>query len=121
MRQALIVDDSRAIRMILKRQLAGCGFEVSEAADGQAGLNTAKTLTSLDLAMLDVNMPIMDGFELLKEMRADPQFEEAKIVMVTTEIGAEQMIAALEAGANDYIMKPFTDEVIAEKLLLLGL
>lgn len=121
MRQALVVDDSKAIRMILGKQLANLGYEVSQAANGKEALQVAQTLSSLSLAMVDWNMPVMNGLDFVKALRADSQFGSVTVVMVTTETEFERVTAALEAGANDYIMKPFTDDVISEKLLLLGM
>ena len=120
MRNALVVDDSRAIRSILRKRLAALGFTVSEAGNGEEAIKVLHSTQSISLALVDWNMPVMNGFELLTKIRSDPAYNELVIVMVTTETETPQMMAALEAGANDYIMKPFTDEVIAERLLLLG-
>ena len=120
MRNALVVDDSRAIRSILRKRLTALGFTVCEAGNGEEAIKVLHSTQGISLALVDWNMPVMNGFELLKSIRSEPAYNELVVVMVTTETETPQMMAALEAGANDYIMKPFTDEVIAERLLLLG-
>jgi two-component system chemotaxis response regulator CheY len=123
MSKALVVDDSRTIRMILRRILTEIGIEVCEAGNGREALQqVAETdKTSIRLVLADWNMPEMNGFELLKELRRDPALSSVKIVMVTTEAELGHMASALEAGANEYVMKPFTKEILTEKLELIGL
>lgn len=104
--------------MILSRALRELGFQVWEAGDGETALESLERIFPIDLAMVDWNMPGMDGLELLKKLRSSPAYGELKIVMVTTESEAEQMSAALEAGANEYVMKPFTIEILIDKLRL---
>ena len=118
---AIVVDDSRAIRMILSRNLRELGFEVREAGNGSEALDKLSSGPPADLVMADWNMPVMDGLELLQKIRASPAFGKVPVVMVTTEAEADQMIAALQAGATEYIMKPFTKEILADKLRLAGL
>lgn len=119
--RALVVDDSRTIRSILGRYLKPLGFDVFDAADGKLALERLEEVGVVDLALVDWNMPHMNGFELVQALRADKQYDDMKIVMVTTETEIEQMMKALDAGANEYVMKPFTQEAIAEKLAMLGL
>ena len=119
--RAIVIDDSRAIRSILGGMLREMGFEVGEAVNGRDAMMHLKASDPPDLAMLDWNMPEMNGFELLVRVRAIPAFDSMRIVMVTTETETSQMVKALEAGANEYVMKPFTKEVIREKLQLLGI
>lgn len=121
LRKAIVVDDSRAIRTILRRSLGNLGFEVSEAGDGKQALETLEKSGPLDLALVDWNMPEMTGFELVQALRAKPNFDAMAIMMVTTETEASAVQRAVEAGANEYVMKPFTDDVLREKLLLMGL
>jgi two-component system, chemotaxis family, chemotaxis protein CheY len=122
MEQALIIDDSRAIRRILGTAMRGLGFEVAEACNGKEALETVKHLgPALKLVLVDWNMPEMNGLEFVTKLRADHRFDSAFIIMVTTETATEQMVKALEAGANEYIMKPFTKDVIEDKLRLLGI
>jgi two-component system chemotaxis response regulator CheY len=118
--RAIVIDDSRAMRGILKRILAGISFDVIEAADGREGLSRLAESGPQDLALVDWNMPNMNGFEFLKAIRADNAFASMVIVMVTTEVEMTQLSKALEAGANEYVMKPFTEEAMREKLALLG-
>lgn len=119
--RAIVIDDSRAIRSILGGMLREMGFEVGEAVNGRDAMMHLKASDPPDLAMLDWNMPEMNGFELLVRVRAIPAFDSMRIVMVTTETETSQMVKALEAGANEYVMKPFTRDVIREKLQLLGI
>lgn len=118
--KAIVVDDSRATRMILKRALSAQGFDVVEAGDGKQALEELQKTGPLDLALVDWNMPVMTGYELIKEVRAQKAMDRMAIMMVTTESEASQVQKALDAGANEYVMKPFTDQVLREKLLLLG-
>lgn len=121
MRRALVIDDSRTIRSILGKKLTQLGFKVSEAENGKVGLEVLRSTPSISLAMVDWNMPVMNGLEFVKSARAEAEWNNVTIVMVTTETETSQMLAALDAGANDYIMKPFTDEIIVERLMLLGI
>jgi len=118
---ALVVDDSRAIRMILSRTLRSLGYEVREAGDGREALATLGSGPLADLVMADWNMPVMDGLELLRRIRSSPLYCGVPVVMVTTEAEIDQMTLALQAGANEYVMKPFTKEILADKLRLAGL
>jgi two-component system chemotaxis response regulator CheY len=121
MRRALVVDDSRTIRSILSKKLVHLGFKVSEAENGQVALDLLRTAAPISLALVDWNMPVMNGLEFVKAVRSQASFDNVTIVMVTTETETCQMLAALDAGANDYIMKPFTDEIIVERLMMLGI
>lgn len=118
--RALVVDDSRAMRSILAKILARLGFEVLQAGDGIEALATLDTTSpQVQLVLSDWNMPEMDGLQFVKALRANPKFAEVVVVMVTTETHMEQMLTALSAGANEYIMKPFTAEMVEEKLRML--
>ena len=120
-KQALVIDDSRAMRMILARMLEDCGFEVIEAPDGRQALAQLSRLDSPTLATVDWNMPEMNGYEFVKAVRAEPEYSNVTLMMVTTETEMDQVVRALAAGANEYVMKPFTKDVILGKLELLGL
>jgi two-component system chemotaxis response regulator CheY len=121
MSKVLVVDDSRAIRTILSKILMRWGFEVCQACDGAEGLAVLeREHPNISLICVDWNMPNIDGFEFLKRVRSNDKFSNLLIVMVTTETHFEQMSRALAAGANEYIMKPFTDEIVGDKLRLLG-
>jgi len=119
--KALVVDDSKAIRSIIGKHLKALGFEVFEADSGVDALMQLKKMGGADIVLLDWNMPEMDGFEFLSRVRADDEFSELRVMMVTTESEMSQVAKALEAGANEYLMKPFTKEGLLEKLVLLGL
>jgi two-component system chemotaxis response regulator CheY len=118
--KALVVDDSRAMRSIIGKYLRELGFEVFEAASGMQALVDIRKIPGLSLVLVDWNMPEMDGCEFLQKVRTEPQFHDVPIMMVTTESEMEQVAVALEAGANEYLMKPFDKQGLLEKLLLLG-
>jgi two-component system, chemotaxis family, chemotaxis protein CheY len=110
------------MRLILKRIVGQIGFEVFEAEDGQAALDMLGTLDPLpNLALVDWNMPNMNGLEFVTAVRADPRYREITLVMVTTESEQSQIVRALAAGAHEYVIKPFTQGAMVEKLALLGL
>jgi len=119
--RVLVVDDSRAMRMIIGRSLKALGFEVFEAENGCDALERLRKTGPVDLAMVDWNMPEMNGYEFICAVRAIPEYADMRLMMVTTEAEASRMIKALEAGANEYIIKPFNKEAIFEKIRLLGL
>ncbi len=118
--RALIVDDSRATRTIIKRMLTDVGFEVVEATDGVDALRRLKEIGQADVLLVDWNMPEMNGYDLVCAIRGDRRYDKVPLMMVTSETEMGQMAKALAAGANEYVMKPFTKEVITEKLTLLG-
>lgn len=119
--RALVIDDSRAMRAILGKILKEIGFEVTDACHGREGLERLQQVGRPELALVDWNMPEMNGLEFIQAVRADHAYDEMRIMMVTTESEAGAMINALEAGANEYVMKPFTKDVILEKLVILGI
>ena len=118
---ALIVDDSRAMRLVLRQMLASLGFEVAEARHGREALTYLQMNPTTPVALVDWNMPEMNGLELVLAIRADAELAGVKLMMVTTETEMAHMQRALEAGADEYVMKPFSLEIIADKLRLLGL
>ena len=119
--RALIIDDSKAMRSILNRMLRGLGFEVLEAANGRQGLQRLQESGKVDLALVDWNMPEMNGLEFVRTVRAEQSYDGVLLMMVTTETETENVVRALAAGANEYVMKPFTPEVILEKLQIFGM
>ncbi len=122
MAKALVVDDSRAMRMILSSTLKGLGYEVGEAANGLEALRAVEAdPDGIRLVLADWNMPELDGLELVKRLRQDPRRAGLVVIMVTTETEFGAMTAALQAGANEYVMKPFTKEILRDKLALVGL
>jgi two-component system chemotaxis response regulator CheY len=119
--QALVVDDSRAMRAILTRLLDGLGFDVAQAGDGQEALEVLAGGVRPDVILVDWNMPVMDGLTFIKQCRAHEEYRDIVLMMVTTESEQVNIVRALAAGAHEYVIKPFTEDVIAEKLALLGL
>ena len=118
----LIVDDSRAIRRILGTTIRELGFEVAEAANGQEALDRLEDMEQpVRFMLVDWNMPKMNGLDFVLKVRENKRFAESSILMVTTETAVDQMVKALDAGANEYVMKPFTKEIIEDKLRLLGI
>ena len=119
--RALVIDDSKAMRCLLGRMLQGFGFEVLEAGNGREGLERLKENGTIDLALVDWNMPEMNGLDFIRRVRAEQSYDGVLLMMVTTETEKENVVRALVAGANEYVMKPFTQEVILEKLQIFGM
>lgn len=113
----LVVDDSSTMRRIIKNTLARLGYkDVLEGADGVEGWEAMDANPDVEMLITDWNMPEMNGLELVKKVRADERFKDLPIIMVTTEGGKAEVITALKAGVNNYIVKPFTPQVLKEKL-----
>lgn len=119
--KALIIDDSRAMRMLLRRIVKGLGFEVLEAGNGQEGLDVIASGELPDVALIDWNMPVMNGLEFVSAMRANSETRSVTLMMVTTESERTQIVRALAAGAHEYLIKPFTEDALVSKLEMLGL
>lgn len=119
--KALVVDDSRSMRAILSKQLRELGFQAAEASGGVEALRILTEQGPFELVLLDWNMPEMDGREVLTLIRSEPKYASTRVMMVTTESEMSQVSVALEAGANEYLMKPFDRDSLLEKLVLLGL
>jgi two-component system chemotaxis response regulator CheY len=119
--QALVVDDSRAMRTILTRLMTSLGFTVIQAGDGAEALALLDGGERPEVALVDWNMPVMDGLTFIKTCRANPDYRDIVLMMVTTESERSQIVRALAAGAHEYVIKPFTSETIAQKLEMLGL
>lgn len=118
----MVIDDSRAMRMILRRLMNQAGFTVVEAGDGLEALAALEQAEQTpDIALIDWNMPNMNGLEFVKAVRADRRHSSMTLMMVTTEAEQSQIVKALAAGAHEYVIKPFTADSIVEKLELLGL
>ncbi len=120
MKSCLIVDDSKVIRMVARRILEELQFDTLEAADGQEALDSCGQ-NMPDAVLLDWNMPVMDGLEFLRELRRMSGGETPIVVFCTTENDLDHIRKAMEAGANEYIMKPFDSEIIALKFAQVGL
>ena len=120
MKTCLVVDDSGVVRKIARRILEEIGFEVIEAEDGEQALEACKKSLP-DAVLLDWNMPVMDGYDFLGRLRRMPGGEEPKVVFCTTENDIDHISRALNAGANEYIMKPFDKDIISAKFQEVGL
>jgi two-component system chemotaxis response regulator CheY len=118
--RALIVDDSRFVRDFLRGLLEERGIECEEAFDGRVALDHLHSGVTFDLALVDWNMPNMNGLDMLKQMRAEG-YTGVKVMMVTTEAENDFIVRALDAGADEYLMKPFDDAALSEKLMMLGI
>ena len=118
--RAIVVDDSRAMRAILAGILRDAGFETDEAGDGQAALDALRA-GAADLVLLDWHLPGMSGPEVVRAIRAVPSWSAVRVLMVTTEVDPARIREALDAGAQEYLMKPFTADHLRDKLALLGL
>lgn len=120
MKTCLVVDDSRVIRKVARRVLEDIGFDIAEAADGMEALAWCRAAMP-DAVLLDWNMPVMNGLEFLRHLRAEPGGDTPKVVFCTAEHSVEHIRQALAAGADEYIMKPFDGEIIATKFAEAGL
>jgi two-component system chemotaxis response regulator CheY len=119
--KALIVDDSRFIRQYLRQLLEGMGMSCEEAMDGNEALQMLRGTSHFDFMLLDVNMPKMSGLECVKALREAGLQPPMKVMMVTTEADNSYICQALEYGADEFLMKPFTPESLREKLAMIGL
>ena len=119
-KRALVIDDSRAMRTILKGLLQQLNFEVAEAGNGNEALASLQSSGPVELALVDWNMPEMNGLEFVSRVRADKQYGNMKIMMVTTESDMGRVSEAIQAGANNYIMKPFTPAAVKEAIQAMG-
>src|SRR5690606_20872646 len=117
---ALVVDDSRATRTMLRKMLSTLGFAVAEAGHGVEALERLSTSSDVDFALVDWNMPEMDGLELVRAIRSERRFAELPVMMVTAETDATQMARALMAGADEYALKPLDLQSLETKLRMLG-
>jgi two-component system chemotaxis response regulator CheY len=109
------------MRSILSRKLDSLGFDVETASDGAEGLALVRRGPLPDVALVDWNMPVMDGLEFIIEVRHNRDWRNITLMMVTTENEHSQIVRALAAGAHEYVMKPFTVDAIGDKLRMLGL
>jgi two-component system chemotaxis response regulator CheY len=121
MPRTLIVDDSGAARLFVSRAMSNLGYEVSTARNGREALDRLfDGIPDLTVMLVDWNMPEVDGIEFVKRARGIPEYRSVPVMMVTTETEMDRVIEALEAGANEYIMKPFTEDDLASKLRLMN-
>jgi two-component system chemotaxis response regulator CheY len=117
----LIVDDSKFMRSFIRAQTERLCFETEQAADGMEALAILAASPPFDIVLIDWDMPVMDGIELLQKLREHREFDRLKILMVTARTGQAEVTEALSRGADDYLMKPITSQMIAEKLRIIGL
>ena len=120
MKQIMIVDDSAVIRKVARRIFENLQFRTVEAEDGQAALDACKTAMP-DVILLDWSMPVMDGYQFLKELRKIPEGREPKVVFCISENDAGRIVRAMHAGADDYMMKPFDPDIVRAKFEEIGL
>ncbi|MCB1720335.1 MAG: response regulator [Alphaproteobacteria bacterium] len=120
MKSCLIVDDSRVVRKVARRIAEDLGFECDEAEDGQKAYDACQVKMP-DAILLDWNMPIMSGIEFLEKLRQMENGNGPKVVFCTTENDMNHIQRAIQAGANEYIMKPFDSEIIESKFMQIGL
>lgn len=118
---ALVVEDALVDRKIVLRIMKNLGYETVEACDGQKALDCLRQRTGFSLMLVDWNMPVIDGLEFLRVVRARPEFQSVPIFMVSSRESPEDIQIARAAGATDYIVKPFTQEVVMNKLMLAGI
>ncbi len=119
--KALVIDDSRAMRSILRGILGQRGFDVAEAEHGRAGLQWIETQGNPELILVDWHMPTMTGIEFVHELRGQPSGRDVRIMVVSVETEMQRIGEALAAGADEYLMKPFDADALLDKLVLLGL
>ena len=118
---AMVIDDSRAMRSILRRIVTELGFDCVEAANGQDALDIMNGGSLPDVALVDWNMPVLDGLSYVSAVRGNRDWRDVTLMMVTTEGEHAQVVRALAAGEHEYVIKPFTPDAIQEKLQILGL
>jgi two-component system cell cycle response regulator len=111
----LTIDDSKTMRSIIKKQITTLGYDALEAADGAEGLQVAAAAKP-DLILLDVTMPVMDGRQALVKLRQQPETQKIPVIMVTAEAAKATVVEIIKAGVSDYIVKPFSEEVLGEKI-----
>jgi two-component system, chemotaxis family, chemotaxis protein CheY len=119
MKSCLVVDDSKVIRKVARHILETLDFSVDEAEDGREALDRCQAAMP-DVILLDWNMPVMTGMEFLKSLRKAENGDRPKVVFCTTENDAAHIRAAIEAGADEYVMKPFDRETLQSKLQIVG-
>ncbi len=120
MKTCLIVDDSKIVRKVVRRIVEPLGFNILEAENGREAVDQTRA-NSVDVIILDWNMPVMDGMECMKEIRADATLNQPKIIFCTTENEFSKIQQAIMNGADEYVMKPFDETIIAGKMVQLGI
>ncbi|MCP3936710.1 MAG: response regulator [Actinomycetia bacterium] len=118
--KAIVVDDSRAMRLLIGRALRNLGFTSFEAADGFEALHLLEVEGDISVMLVDWNMPTMSGLHLIRRVRDQKRWGEVPIMMVTSETDPDRVTEALEAGADEYLTKPFDSSMLSGKLELMG-
>ena len=118
---AMVIDDSSAMRLILGRIMRSLHFEVVEASNGADAISKLENGEIPDVALIDWNMPVMDGISFVSAVRAEAKWQPITLMMVTTESEHSRIVKALAVGAHEYLIKPFTADAIADKLAMLGM
>lgn len=117
--RALIIDDSSSMRSILRQYMREMKYDVVEAGNGREALQRCEEVKDFTIALVDWNMPVMNGLDFVRALRARHEFDNMKLMMVTTENDAARISEALGAGANEFMMKPFTYDALEQKMALL--
>lgn len=120
MKFCLVVDDSKVVRMVARKILESLNFEIEEAADGKAAMDACNKRMP-DAILLDWNMPVMSGIDFLRQLRGSDGGDKPIVVFCTTENDVQHIQEAINAGANEYIMKPFDSDIIQAKFSQVGL
>ena len=119
--RALVVDDSRAFRAILRDGLREAGFQVVEARNAKEALEYLQDLGPLELSLVDWDLPGPNGLDLAETIRSKREFDSMHLIMVVADLDTEEVLLALRAGVDEYLIKPFTREMLFQKLSHLGL
>ena len=116
----LVVDDSRAMRMLISRSLQALGFDIIEAPDGRDALSRLRDTEDIVAALVDWNMPEMNGIEFVKHVRSSVSWRDLPVLLVTSETDTDRIRQAIEEGADEYVIKPFTSDGLEMKLQTAG-
>ncbi len=119
--RALIIDDSMAMRRMLAAYVQGLQVTPSVAVDGQDAVEVLEREGEFEVALVDWDMPRMNGMEFVRHVKQDPRWQNMKLVMVTAHVNPDDIMEALTSGADDYLMKPVSSEMIEDKFRILGL
>jgi two-component system chemotaxis response regulator CheY len=119
--RALIIDDSKAMRKVLGRTMSNMGFEVDEAMNGEEAIVLLEQSANTGIVLVDWNLPEMSGLDFVKAIRSTDQYDSVRLMMVTSDTDEDQMATAFQAGVDEYVTKPFTADIIRDKVRVLGL
>jgi two-component system chemotaxis response regulator CheY len=121
MRTVLIVDDSKVVRIVVRRMVESLGFATAEATSGEEAVAYLNANEPPDAVLLDIVMPAMDGMACLRAIRQDLRFERCPVIMCSSQNSPDEIADAVAAGANEYVMKPFSEDILADKFRQVGL